>query len=46
MNVNERMSVSSDISQNQFFYFYYIIFSEVRLSPLGTAATTGIVYEP
>jgi hypothetical protein len=27
-------------------YFFIIIVSEVRLSPLGTAATTGLLYQP
>jgi hypothetical protein len=26
--------------------FFYIIVSGVRLSPLGTAATTGLLYQP
>jgi hypothetical protein len=26
--------------------FYFIILSGVRLSPLGTAATTGLLYQP
>jgi hypothetical protein len=25
---------------------FFIILSEVRLSPLGTAATTGLLYQP
>jgi hypothetical protein len=29
-----------------FFYLFFIILSGVRLSPLGTAATTGLLYQP
>jgi hypothetical protein len=27
-------------------YYFFIIVSGVRLSPLGTAATTGLLYPP
>jgi hypothetical protein len=27
-------------------YYFFIILSGVRLSPLGTAATTGLLYQP
>jgi hypothetical protein len=27
-------------------YYVFIILSGVRLSPLGTAATTGLLYQP
>jgi hypothetical protein len=27
------------------YYYYYFILSGVRLSPLGTAATTGLLYQ-
>jgi hypothetical protein len=27
-------------------YFFFIILSEVRLSQLGTATTTGLLYQP
>jgi hypothetical protein len=27
-------------------YYYFIIISEVGLSPLGTAATSGLLYKP
>jgi hypothetical protein len=35
-------------SNNCYCYYYYfiIILNEVRLSPLGTAATTGLLYQP
>jgi hypothetical protein len=29
-----------------FYYYFFIILSGVRLSPLGTAATTGLLYQP
>jgi hypothetical protein len=29
-----------------FFYNFFVILSGVRLSPLGTAATTGLLYQP
>jgi hypothetical protein len=29
-----------------YYYYFYIIVSGVRLSPLGTAATSGLLYKP
>jgi hypothetical protein len=29
-----------------FYYYFFIIPSGVRLNPLGTAATTGLLYQP
>jgi hypothetical protein len=28
------------------YYYYYYYYSGVRLNPLGTAATTGLLYQP
>jgi hypothetical protein len=36
-------------SDNYYYYYYLfiiIILSGVRLNPLGTAATTGLLYQP
>jgi hypothetical protein len=32
--------------ENNGYYFFIIVVSGVRLSPLGTAATTGLLYQP
>jgi hypothetical protein len=29
-----------------YFYYFIIVLSGVRLSPLGTAATSGLLYQP
>jgi hypothetical protein len=34
------------LSGSVFFYFFLVILCGVRLSPLGTAATTGLLYQP
>jgi hypothetical protein len=34
------------LSMEHDFFFIFIITSGVRLSPLGTAATTGLFYQP
>jgi hypothetical protein len=34
------------VSRASYCYYYFIILSGVRLSPLGTAATTGLSYQP
>jgi hypothetical protein len=31
---------------SEYYYYFYIIVSGVRLSPLGTAATAGLLYQP
>jgi hypothetical protein len=38
------LSSGSDVEK--YYYYSFIILSGVRLSPLGTAATTGLLYQP
>jgi hypothetical protein len=37
---------TSKACRGENFTFTFIILSGVRLSPLGTAATTGVLYQP
>jgi hypothetical protein len=34
------------VQMASYYFFFIIILSGVRLSPLGTAATTGLLYQP
>jgi hypothetical protein len=47
-NVAKRKSTTTKPLQRgqNFFYIFFITLSGVRLSPLGTAATTGLLYQP
>jgi hypothetical protein len=41
-----KLSAFSVIYRSRKYYFIIIIISEVGLSPLGTAATSGLLYKP
>jgi hypothetical protein len=38
--------MTCDLLYLEWVYFFFIILSRVRLSPLGFAATTGLLYKP
>jgi hypothetical protein len=45
-NLIRTSSVVPDIKPENIFFIFFIIVSGVRLSPLGSAATTGLLYQP
>jgi hypothetical protein len=46
MEVGQGPSWGCSAKEKKYYFICFIILSGVRLSPLGTAATTGLLYQP